>query len=81
MADVATNVSGATERNGSVVVGAPKGAKTNALGTKYISTPGDVSDMTIKGAVGGVNDAPQAAQLETKWTTRFDDIRYYTNDA
>ncbi|MAF25177.1 hypothetical protein CL634_06335 [bacterium] len=81
MADVTTNVSGSTERNGSVVVGAPKGAKTNALGSKYISTPGDVSDMTIKGAVGGVNDAPEVAQLETKWTTRFDDIRYYTNDA
>ena len=81
MADVTTNVLGATERNGSIVVGAPKGAKANALGSKYISTPGDVSDMTVKGAIGGVNDAVDVAKLETKWTDRNDDPRHYTGDA
>ena len=81
MADVATNVKGTTERNGSYVVGAPKCAKTDALGSKYISTPGDTSDMTTKGAIGGVNDATQVAQLEAQKTTRFDDVRYYEGDS
>ena len=38
MADVATNArvtADAASRNGSVVVGAPKGAKTDAIGTNY----------------------------------------------
>ena len=81
MADVTTNVNGTTERNGSIVVGAPKGAKAGALGSKYISTPGDVSDMTVKGAVSGSNDAVDVAKLETKWTDRNDDPRYYSGDA
>ena len=82
MADVTTNTNGTTERNGSIVVGAPKGAKANALGSKYISTPpklGDVEsdhDMTVKGAIGGFNDAVDVAKLETKWTDRNDDRNY-----
>ena len=40
MADPAVNISGTTERNGSIVVGAPRAAGTGALGSNYIITPG-----------------------------------------
>lgn len=81
MADVTTNVKGTTERNGSIVVGAPKGAKADALSSKYISTPGDITSMTIKGAVGGVNNAVDIGILDIKWDSRNDDPRYYSGDA
>ena len=51
MADVATNVrptADAASRNGSVVVGAPRGANTNAIGTKYrIRAGGEHATATI----------------------------------
>ena len=82
MADVAINVSGTTERNGLVVVGAPRGAGTGALGSKYTLLPGDSTDLgsggVAKGAVGGVNDAPEVTTWDTKLTDRFDDVNYYT---
>ena len=83
MADVSINIVGTTERNGSVVVGAPRGAGTAALGSKYTLLPGDESDLgdgtsTAKGAVGGINDAADVATWETKLTNRFDDVNYYT---
>ena len=77
MADVTVNISGTTERNGSVVVGAPKGS-TTPLGSQYTMLPGDTSDLAVKGAVGGVNDAKDITHWETKCTDRFDDVNYYT---
>tara|TARA_R100000908_G_C3720767_1_gene123616 strand:+ start:288 stop:857 length:570 start_codon:yes stop_codon:yes gene_type:complete len=51
MADVATNVrptADAASRNGSVVVGAPRGANTNAIGTQYrIRAGGEHATATI----------------------------------
>ena len=51
MADVATNVrptADAASRNGSVIVGAPKGANTNAIGTEYrIRAGGEHATATI----------------------------------
>ena len=86
MADVATNAhsSDTTERNGSVVVNAPKGAGTSTVSAKYVLRAGDVSDLgtggVAKGAVGGHNDSSNVADMETKWTNRFDDPRYYNGD-
>jgi len=80
MADVAINVSGTTERNGSVVVGAPRGAGTGALGSKYTLLPGDSTDMVNKGAFYGHNDALEPTVLDTKYDGRFDDVRYYSGD-
>lgn len=81
MADVTVNISGTTERNGSVVVGAPKGS-TTPLGSQYTMLPGDSSDLgtggVAKGAVGGVNDAKDVTHWDTKYTDRFDDVNYYT---
>ena len=78
-----------TEKNGSVVVGSPRGAKTDAtsgpLGTNYILSAGDVSDLgtgsVAKGAVGGVNDAADVAGQNTKYAQRWDDPRYYSGDS
>ena len=81
MADVAINVSGTTERNGSVVVGAPRGAGTGAVGSKYTLLPGDASDLENKGAFYGHNDAIEPTALDTKYDGRFDDVRYYTGDS
>ena len=88
MADVAKNVKHTgsletTERNGSIVVGAPKAAKADALGTNYICAAGDNSAamFTSKGPVAGVNNANEVSTLETKFTNRFDDPRYYSGDA
>ena len=82
MADVSININGTTERNGSVVVGAPRGASTGALGSNYTLLPGDSSDLgtggVAKGAVGGINDAPEVTYWDTKLTDRFDDVNYYT---
>ena len=82
MADVSININGTTERNGSVVVGAPRGASTGALGGNYTLLPGDTTDLgtggVAKGAVGGVNDAPDVTVWDTKLTDRFDDVNYYT---
>ena len=51
MADVATNVrltADAASRNGSVIVGAPKGAKTDAIGTNYrIRAGGEAATATV----------------------------------
>tara|TARA_R100000008_G_scaffold73482_1_gene51968 strand:+ start:695 stop:1264 length:570 start_codon:yes stop_codon:yes gene_type:complete len=51
MADVTTNVrptADAASRNGSIVVGAPKGAKTDAIGTNYrIRAGGEAATATI----------------------------------
>ena len=51
MADVATNArvtADAASRNGSVVVGAPRGAKTDAIGTNYrIRAGGEAATATI----------------------------------
>ena len=51
MADVTTNVRptvDAASRNGSVIVGAPKGAKTGALGTNYrIRAGGEAATATV----------------------------------
>ena len=51
MADVTTNVrptADAASRNGSVIVGAPKGAKTDAIGTNYrIRAGGEAATATI----------------------------------
>ena len=69
MADVATNIKGTNEYNGNVVVGAPRGAGTGALGDKYIQIPGAVH---ASGTYGGHNDAPDVAVWETKYTARFD---------
>lgn len=75
MADVATNAKGTTERNGSVIVGAPRGAGTKALGSNYTLLPGDTTDLgsgdVAKGAVAGVNDAPDVATWGTKYTHKF----------
>ncbi len=83
MADVAINANGTTERNGTVIVGAPKGAGTTALGSKYTLLPGDTSDLgtgdVAKGTVGGVNDAPDIAHWETMYTARWNP-RYYSGD-
>jgi len=80
MADPAVNIVGAIERNGSIVVGAPRGAGNAALGSNYISTPGDAASAT-SGPARGVNGAIDIATLVTMYDTRFDDIRYYTGDA
>ena len=99
MADVATNAHSynTTELNGSVVVGAPKGAgwagsqgggfdpaSSGSISTKYVLRVADASDLgtggVAKGAVGGHNDSSNVADMETKWTTRFDDPRYYNGD-
>lgn len=81
MADVSINIVGTTERNGSVVVGAPRGAGAAALGSNYTLLPGDESDLgtggVAKGTVNGVNDAADVATWETKLTNRFDDVNYY----
>ena len=83
MADVAINAKGTTERNGTVIVGAPKGAGTTALVSKYTLLPGDTSDLgtgdVAKGTVGGVNDAPDIAHWETMYTARWNP-RYYSGD-
>ena len=75
MADVATNAKGTTERNGSVIVGAPRGAGTTALGSNYTLLPGATTDLgsgdVAKGAVAGVNDAPDVATWGTKYTHKF----------
>ena len=71
MADVTVNISGTTERNGSVVVGAPKGS-TTPLGSQYTMLPG------ASGVMGGVNDAKDITHWEAKYTDRFDDVNYYT---
>lgn len=51
MADVATNVRAtvdAASRNGSVIVGAPRGANTNAIGTEYrIRAGGEAATATV----------------------------------
>jgi hypothetical protein len=51
MADVATNVRATADtasRNGSVIVGAPRGANTNAIGTNYrIRAGGEAATATI----------------------------------
>ena len=83
---VAINAKGTTERNGSVIVGAPRGAGAAALGSKYTLLPGDESDLgdgtdVAKGAVNGVNSAPDITALGTKYDDRFDDPRYYTGDS
>ena len=86
MADVSININGTDERNGSVVVGAPRGIATSTerfgAGSNYTLLPGDVSDLgtggIAKGAVGGVNDAPDVTVWDTKLTDRFDDVNYYT---
>ena len=85
MADPAVNISGTTERNGSIVVGAPKGARstgegTGALGSNYISTPGDAATVT-SGPARGTNDAMDIAVIVAKYGARFDDITYYTDDS
>ena len=80
MADPAVNISGTTERNGSIVVGAPRGAGTGALGSNYISTPGDAATVT-SGPARGTNDAMDIAAIVALYGTRFDDITYYTDDS
>jgi len=80
MADPAVNISGTTERNGSIVVGAPKGAGIGALGSNYISTPGDAATVT-SGPARGTNDAMDIAVIVAKYGDRFDDPRYYAGDA
>ena len=56
MADVTTNVRPTVDgssRNGSVIVGSPKGAKTDAIGTNYIIRAGGVAataTVTFTGA-------------------------------
>tara|TARA_Y100000034_G_C6522113_1_gene224734 strand:- start:212 stop:469 length:258 start_codon:yes stop_codon:yes gene_type:complete len=85
MADVAdhaqTNVS--SINNGSAVVGAPKAAGTAAFGSKFVSTPGDASDLgsgsVAKGTIKGSNDASSLGDIEQKLTNRFDDNTYYTS--
>ena len=82
MADVSININGTTERNGSVVVGAPRGVGAGgALGSNYTLLPGDESDLgtggVAKGAVGGINAAPDVTVWDTKLTDRFDDVNYY----
>ena len=93
MEDVATNAhsSDTQERNGTCLVGAPKGSSAaQHIGSKYVLRVGDVSDLGVgsgvtpvvaKGAVDGVNTAFNAAALETKYTNRFDDPRYYSGDS
>ena len=73
--------SNTTEKNGSVVVGSPKGARTDAIGTNYILSAGDNTDMTVKGTGQGVNDANDVANLNTKYAQRWDDPRYYSGDS
>ena len=70
MADVTTNAHGSvtTEKNYSIIVGAPKAAKSDALGSNYIITSGN-------------NDAADVAGLDSKYDGRFDDVRYYTGDS
>ena len=80
MADPAVNIVGAIERNGSIVVGAPRGAGNAALGSNYIITPGDAASAT-SGPVRGVNGAIDIATLVTMYGARFDDITYYTDDS
>ena len=81
MADVSININGTDERNGSVVVGAPRGVGAGgALGSNYIKTPGDAASAT-SGPARGVNDAMDITTIVTKYGSRFDDIRYYTGDA
>ena len=80
MADPAVYISGTTERNGSIVVGAPRAAGTGALGSNYIITPGDAASAT-SGPVRGVNNAMDIADVVTKYGARFDDITYYTDDS
>jgi hypothetical protein len=76
MADVATNIDGSSiERNGSAIVGAPRGttasdAFTGPLASGYKLLPGD--GVTANGsAVGGVNDAMDTGVLYAKYTNRF----------
>lgn len=73
MADVAINIRGSSEYNGNVVVGAPRGAGTDALGSKYIQVPGSPHPS---GTYGGVNDAPDVTVWDTKYTARFDKADY-----
>ena len=65
MADVAQNAhsSNTTERNGCIVVGAPKGASDHS--TKYVIAP-------------TVNSTVDPSVLETKLTNRYDDTDYYS---
>jgi len=80
MADPAVNIVGTTERNGSIVVGAPKGAGNGALGSNYISTPGDAASST-SGPARGINDAMDITAIVAIYGSRFDDPRYYSGDA
>ena len=85
MADVADHaqVSVSSINNGSIVVGAPKAAGTAAFGSKFVSVPGDTSDLgsgsVAKGAIKGSNDADTLDNIENKLTNRFDDVTYYTS--
>ena len=80
MADVSININGTDERNGSVVVGAPRGIATSTerfgAGSNYTLLPG--SSGVGLGAVSGHNDAPDVTVWDTKLTDRFDDVNYYT---
>lgn len=75
--DVTINIDGSNiERNGSIVVGAPRGttatdAFSGPLASGYRHLPGSNDDMIVKGAVGGVNDAPDEAYWYGKYTNRF----------
>lgn len=51
-------------------------AITGTIDTNVVKT--DFSGGTSE---AGVNSAGDVAVLDTKWDTRFDDIRYYTGDA
>ena len=59
-------------------------ASSGTIHTNYVLRAGDGTDLgtggVAKGAVGGHNDSINVADMETKWTNRFDDPRYYNGD-
>ena len=77
--DVTVHIDGTlTERNGSVIVGAPRGTTTSAtnafsgpLASGYRHLSGSNDDMIVKGSIGGVNDAAPSGYWYGKYTNRF----------
>ena len=62
MADVATNINGSTEKNGTVVTGVDRCGNYKTIDAVQ-------------------NDATDVTGLDSKYTNRFGDPRYYSGDA
>ena len=77
--DVTAYIDGTlARRNGSLIVGAPRGTTTSAtnafsgpLASGYRHLPGSSDDMVVKGSVGGVNDAAASGYWYGRYTNRL----------